>query len=272
MLVASHVVILALSIGIGCLGLMGGRLLNGLVQQLPVLWDATRQMPISVESLKFPKTITIFSLIQLECVDCAIKIPVKRQLCLLAYFLGIKQCTNCQKSLSLHFLVLEIVTAVLTCLLFYFFGCSPKFWITLGFSYVILLIACFDMEYYLVPDFLTLPLLWVGLFLGTIHFFVLPEQAIWGAVLGYGFLWLINALFCWCRGVDGIGGGDMKLLAALGAWLGAYSILPILILASIIALVLGVGIMIWKKYPFERPLPFAPFLGVSGTFLLLYYR
>jgi leader peptidase (prepilin peptidase)/N-methyltransferase len=131
-------------------------------------------------------------------------------------------------------------------------------------------LAGIDLRTTLLPDQLTLSLLWIGLGLSTITLFTSPSQAIFGAIAGYLSLWTVYKLFKWLTGKEGMGYGDFKLLAALGAWCGATAILPIVLISSLIGAVVGTIWISWRGADRATPIPFGPYLAAAGWVQLLW--
>ena len=132
-----------------------------------------------------------------------------------------------------------------------------------------IVLSFIDFDHHLLPDDITLPLLWLGLLVNTYSIFASLESAVFGAFLGYGILWLVYWIFKLATGKDGMGFGDFKLLAALGAWLGWESIPSIILMASVTGAVIGVSQMMIQKLSKETPIPFGPYLASAGMLILL---
>lgn len=152
-----------------------------------------------------------------------------------------------------------------------YFGLGAKTLTNLFLAYGLLLLAYIDFKHYLLPDCLTLPVLWLGLFCNSFNLFVLTSQAIWGAIVGYSSLRIIAALFKYLRGVDGIGQGDMKLFALFGAWWGISPLIFIIMTSSLLGILGTLVQMAWKKHSAQSPIPFGPYMVFSG-FLVMFFR
>ncbi len=183
------------------------------------------------------------------------------------------RCGHCGASITARYIIVELITALC------FAGSSWQFGLTLtGIAYAVFMavaISLFfiDLETYLLPDKLTLPLLWLGLVASTFGITTVdPLDAIWGACLGFGLPWSVNQLYKLVRKHDGFGGGDFKLLAALGAWTGWLQIVPILSLASILGLLTIGAISVFKRQQLSmnKAFPFGPFLIASGVGVILF--
>lgn len=189
---------------------------------------------------------------------------------LLSYVLLRGRCRACQQSYGLRYPAIELLTAVLFAYCGWRWGLSLSGALWASFCATLIVLACIDWEQTLLPDHLVLPLLWLGL-LGAASggLSTSLQDAVWGAAAGYLILWSISKLYFLLRGVPGMGHGDFKLLAALGAWLGWQALLPVLLLSSITGLMAG---CLFKLLHRLRPggyFPFGPFLGLAGLLVLL---
>ncbi|MDF3054272.1 MAG: methyltransferase [Gammaproteobacteria bacterium] len=178
------------------------------------------------------------------------------------------------KYFILRCMVVEIATIIILSLLIYEVGASwlllPYLTLACGF----LLLAIIDSEHHLLPDAITLPLLWVGLFVNSFDLLTSTQQAIWGAIIGYSSLYSVSRIFKHLRGIEGLGLGDCKLFAIFGAWWGVHALLPTLFIASLVGSVIGISRLFLKKRgSLTEPIPFGPYLilGVVLTNLYEYY-
>ena len=183
------------------------------------------------------------------------------------------KCRYCTKSISVRYIGVELVTGLSFAWAFIQFG---QTWITIFyccFFALLIVLFCIDLETFYLPDYFTYSVLWLGLFGSAMDILpLMPVDAILGACIGYSLPWAVNFLYRFWRRRDGFGGGDFKLLAALGAWLGASTIIPILAIASVLALLaMGAVILMRKeKFSLERMLPFGPFLILAGVLVLVW--
>lgn len=167
--------------------------------------------------------------------------------------------------------MMAITTALIFIFLFHKFGAS---WLLLAYAILtcgFILLVVIDSEHYLLPDVITLPLLWLGLLGNTFNLFTSAEQSIWGAILGYLSLYLVSGMFRQLRGVEGLGLGDCKLFAVFGAWWGMHALLPILLTASLTGSVVGVGRVLMSKQSLTTPIPFGPYLILGAAVFLVFF-
>jgi leader peptidase (prepilin peptidase)/N-methyltransferase len=171
----------------------------------------------------------------------------------------------------------ELCTAILTALVVIRFGFTAESMFAVIFTWFLIVIALIDYDTQLIPDLLSLPLLWIGLALSLFHpvtgsqvLFVAPKDAIVGALAGYLSLWSVYHVFRMLTGKEGMGYGDFKLLAAIGAWIGYQSLPLVILLSAFVGAVVGVTLIALKRQSRETPMPFGPYLAAAGWFALLY--
>lgn len=206
-----------------------------------------------------------------RCPHCQQSLRWFENIPVLSYLWLRGRCRACQQAISLRYPLVELLTAALFVLAFATYGLSWEAIIWAGFLYTLVLMSFIDLDEMLLPDQLTLPLLWAGLILAAAGLLpVTPVASIAGAVAGYLFLWLLFWGFKFLTGKDGMGYGDFKLLAALGAWLG-WQALPLVVLLASLAGVLGaVLLMLAGRHQRTQPMPFGPWLAVGGVVTAFY--
>jgi leader peptidase (prepilin peptidase)/N-methyltransferase len=254
------------------IGLFIGSFLNVVIHRLPrMMQRATDNYLAEEQGLPLPHT-TRYDLFlpRSQCTGCGNALPLHHNVPLLSYLLLRGRCGGCGNAIPRRYPIVELLAAALSAVLIWHFGSGLRGLSALLLMYFLLVMAWIDAETGLLPDSLTLPLIWCGL-LVNLHGMIVPlSDAVLGALAGYLALWLIFQLYRLIAGKDGMGYGDFKLLAALGAWLG-WSMLPvILLLASIAGLAVGVTLQLAGKRRSGAMLPFGPFLAASGMFSLFY--
>ena len=180
------------------------------------------------------------------------------------------KCSNCKKSISRRYPIVELITACLGLLIAYRFGVSLQTLAALILVWFLIVLTLIDYDTQLLPDNITLPLLWIGLFFSLFNTFADLQSAVIGALAGYGFLWLVFQGFRLFTGKEGMGYGDFKLFAALGAWLGWQQLPFIILAASLVGAVLGIALIILFGRDKRVPIPFGPFLCTAGLISLLW--
>ncbi len=180
------------------------------------------------------------------------------------------RCSACRTPISPRYPLVELGCALLFAAIGLRFGATPQTLLWCGFAAVLLAASLIDWDTTLLPDSMTQPLAWAGLLGALLGWLPLsPEQALWGAIGGYMSLWSISQLFRLVTGKDGMGAGDFKLLAALGAWLGPAMLLPIVLGASVIGAIVGIGMKLAATLREGRYVPFGPFLAGGALVVML---
>ncbi len=178
------------------------------------------------------------------------------------------RCSACKAGISMRYPVIEVSTALMFAAIAWRFGSVPVTLLWCGFAAVLLVLALIDWDTTVLPDSLTLPLLWAGLIAAALGWTIALPAALWGATAGYLSLWSVYWLFKLTTGKEGMGYGDFKLLAALGAWLGWQMVVPMLLMASVIGAVVGIGMKLAANLREGRYVPFGPFLAGAGLVVM----
>ena len=204
------------------------------------------------------------------CPLCRKKIHWHDNIPILSYILLKGKCRFCDKKIAARYILLELLTILVTLVVYQMMGLHHKMFVSIVLSWWLLALMTIDIEHYLLPDQLTLSLLWLGLLVNLHGFFIPLPQAVLGAIAGYCLPWAIDSLYFLIRKKNGIGQGDWKLLAALGAWFGGPATFYILAVAAILATLCGVIGLLGKKLKFHSELPFGPFLCLA-TWIFLFF-
>ena len=191
-------------------------------------------------------------------------IPILSFLCLRGH------CAFCQVKISWRYPIVEGSCLLVSAMVIYHFGLTPQAALVLVFSFLLLVMIFIDIEHQLLPDSLTMGLLWLGLMSNYFALFVSLHQAVLGALLGYLSLWSIMHLYQYLTGKQGMGHGDFKLFAALGAWLGWQALPYIIILASLTGIIFGSFILWRQQQDKNTPIAFGPYLAIAAWIMLLY--
>lgn len=229
---------------IAIISLVVGSFLNVVIYRLP------RELSLSV-----PRSF---------CTNCKKTIPFYWNIPILSYILLKGRCRYCNVSISLQYPAVEILTLILSLIALFYWGFSVKLGFILLFIYFIIPMIFIDLYHYILPDELTLGLLWVGLIANIHSYFCLLPNAVIGAIVGYLSLWSIMKIHFLLTKKIGIGHGDFKLFAALGAWYGWNALPNILLLAAVPGIIVGGAYLMLNKKSKNTPIPFGPFLCTSG--------
>jgi leader peptidase (prepilin peptidase)/N-methyltransferase len=255
------------------LGLLVGSFLNVVVYRLPkmMLRDWKAQAREVLELPPEPQSET-FNLIlpHSRCPHCSHKIRAWENLPVVSYlFLGGK-CSSCKAPISKRYPLVELACGLISAFVAWHFGFGWQAAAVLVLSWGLLSMSLIDADHQLLPDAIVLPLLWLGLIVNAFGLFASLTDALWGAVAGYLALWCVFWLFKLITGKEGMGYGDIKLLAMLGAW-GGWQILPLtILLSSIVGAVLGVILLRLRNVETSTPIPFGPYLAIAGWIALLW--
>jgi leader peptidase (prepilin peptidase)/N-methyltransferase len=256
-----------------CLGLLVGSFLNVVIYRLPLMmesrWRSDCCELLEVDQGKAEAPLNLATP-NSHCPHCKAAIKPWQNIPVVSYlFLGGK-CSNCGTSISLRYPVIELVTGLMTLTLAFYFDASPALLGVILLTWALIALTMIDVDHQLLPDDITLPLMWLGLLFNLGNTYVSLQDAVIGAMAGYLILWSIYWLFKLLTGKEGMGYGDFKLLAALGAWLG-WQMLPIIILlSSLVGAVCGIALMVIKRRGKEIPIPFGPYLAMAGWIALLW--
>lgn len=204
-----------------------------------------------------------------RCPACGHHIRWYENIPVLSYVALRGRCASCKTHISLRYPFVELLTGLLFGAVAWRFGAQPTTLLWCALVAVLVALAGIDWDTTLLPDNLTLPLLWGGLLCSALGWTLPLSHAVWGAIAGYLSLWSVYWLFKLTTGKEGMGYGDFKLLAALGAWLGWQMILPIVLGASVIGAVVGIGMKLSSGLREGRYVPFGPFLAGGGIAVLL---
>lgn len=256
---------------VGLFGLAVGSFLNVVIHRLPLmLEDDWKRESSEVLGLAVPESKNI-SLARpgSHCPACGHAIAWHENIPVLSFLRLGGRCSACKTRISVRYPLVETLTGTLFALVAWRLGPTPAVVLWCGFMATLVALSGIDWDTTLLPDSLTLPLLWAGLIAAALGWTIPLSQALWGAVAGYLSLWTVYWLFKLLTGKEGMGFGDFKLLAALGAWLGIPMLLPIVLAASILGAVVGIIMKISGDLREGRYVPFGPFLAGAGVIVML---
>ncbi|MEQ1721167.1 MAG: A24 family peptidase [Nitrosomonas sp.] len=256
---------------VSIIGLMVGSFLNVVIYRLPeMIKRSWLQQCAELRGETAPVFIKLNLMIpRSACIYCGHKITALENIPIISYLVLRGRCKQCKKHISLRYPFVEAVTALMSGLVAWHFGFSLLALAALIFVWALIVLAVIDLDTQLLPDDITLPLLWLGILINLSNGFTDIQGAVIGAVVGYLSLWLTYWCFKLVTGKEGMGYGDFKLLAAIGAWLG-WGMLPIVIIfSSLMGAIVGIGLIMSAKHNKNMPIPFGPYL-VSGALIALF--
>jgi len=253
-------------------GLAVGSFLNVVIHRLPKMMEAEwRAQCADLEGRQLDEK-GVYNLWtpRSHCPACSAPVRAIDNIPVVSYLALRGKCAACGARISSRYPTVETVTAVLSAAIAWRFGWGAAGLLALLFTWMLIALTFIDADTTLLPDGITLPLLWLGLLANAWNVFVPLHDAVLGAAAGYLILWSIYWLFKLTTGKEGMGYGDFKLLAALGAWLGWKMLLPIILLSSVVGAVIGIVLILLARRGREIPIPFGPYLAAAGLISLVY--
>lgn len=266
------------------LGLCVGSFLNVVIHRIPLMMQYEWRQECSQFLAQQPdmpqnQAATITSIVAKDipitlskpashCPRCTHKIQWYENIPVISWLLLRGRCSHCKTSISLRYPSVELLTALLSGLVIYHFGVSAVGLSALILVWTLIALTGIDFDTQLLPDRLTFPLAGLGLAVNSQGWFVTPTQSIWGLLLGFLSLWIVVKVFYLITKKQGMGQGDFKLLAVLGAWLGPLMLPFIILLSSLLGSVVGIALL--KKHGESKPFAFGPYIAIAGIIALLY--
>ncbi len=258
------------------LGLTVGSFLNVIIYRLPVMLDRewTQQCHDYLQhdatdtetraekfNLSYPPS---------TCPQCQHKIRAWENIPVISYIMLGGKCSHCKTPISIQYPLVETVTAILSVFVAWHFGATAQTMAALILTWSLVALTMIDAQKQILPDNITQPLLWLGIIVNIPKLFTSIESSVTGAIAGYLILWFIYHLFRILTGKEGMGYGDFKLLAALGAWMG-WEMLPlIIVLSSVVGAIIGIAMIVFRKHDKGVPIPFGPYLAIAGWIAFLW--
>lgn len=245
-----------------------GSFLNVVIYRLPIMME--REWNAQYDNN--PEEATEFNLSKpaSTCPSCGHKIKWYENIPVLSYAYLKGKCSQCKSPISLRYPFVELLSAVSVGFAIYTYGLNEIGFSVALLSWGLICLIFIDIDHQLLPDRITLPLLWLGLLVNSFNTFTTLEYAVYGAMAGYLSLWSVYWLFKLITGKEGMGYGDFKLLAALGAWVGITQIPLIILLSSLVGAVFGICLIAFRKHGKEIPIPFGPYLAIAGWIALFW--
>ena len=268
----------------GLLGLCVGSFLNVVIHRTPLMMVSAWRQECSqfiYEQADMPRehTMPLVNIVDTDtpitlshpasrCPHCTHKIKWYENIPLISWILLRGRCSDCKAAIGLRYPIVELVTALLSVLVIYHFGVGMVGLSALVLVWTLIALTGIDFDTQLLPDRLTFPLAGLGLAVNSQGWFVPPTQSIWGLLLGFLSLWIVVKIFYLITKKHGMGQGDFKLLAVLGAWLGPMMLPLIILLSSLLGSI--VGLILMKKQGESKPFAFGPYIAIAGIVALLY--
>jgi leader peptidase (prepilin peptidase)/N-methyltransferase len=251
----------------GVLGLLVGSFLNVVILRLPErlahAWRSEAQDILELDAAQDPVPPGLVREPS-HCPHCKHRLSALDNIPLFGWLLLRGRCRYCQTKISIQYPLVELLSGLLSAVVVWKFGPSWAALAGLALTWTLIALSGIDFRTQLLPDQLTYPLLWLGLLLSLLPMFVAAPASILAAAIGYLSLWSVYWVFKLLTGKEGMGHGDFKLLAALGAWMGPVSLLPIVLLSSLIGALVGGTLIALRRHDREIPMPFGPFIAAAG--------
>lgn len=264
---------------VGLFSLFVGSFLNVVIHRLPIMMETGWRQECheflgtseegDAETVKDSKPFNLM-VPRSRCPSCDTLITASQNIPVLSYALLKGKCGSCGTHISAQYPLIELITMILSMLVAYELGFGWQALAGVIITWALVALSVIDLKHTLLPDDITLPLLWMGLLASLIPVFVEPQTAIVGAAAGYLSLWSVYWLFKLVTGKEGMGYGDFKLLAVFGAFLGWESLPTIILLSSVVGAVVGITMIIVRGRDRNIPIPFGPYLAAAGWLTMLY--
>jgi leader peptidase (prepilin peptidase)/N-methyltransferase len=254
-------------------GLAVGSFLNVVIHRLPKMMESEWRAQCAELSGSAPPDEPRYNLVvpRSTCPACGTAIRARDNIPVVSWLLLRGKCAHCAAPISPRYPLVEALTAALSALVIWKFGANSTGFAVCVFTWILIALTFIDADTTLLPDDLTIPLLWLGLLanlFAVIPAVTLPEAVI-GAVAGYLILWSVYWVFRLATGKEGMGYGDFKLLAALGAWLGWKALLPVLLLSSVVGAMVGIAMIVLQRRGRGVQIPFGPYLATAGFLVMM---
>jgi leader peptidase (prepilin peptidase)/N-methyltransferase len=252
-----------------------GSFLNVVIHRLPIMmengWQRECQALLNNSEAEQTEEPSFNLMVPRSCCpNCKALVKSWQNIPVISYiFLGGK-CASCKTPISIQYPLIELITTVLSVMVALHFGVSVQALAGIIITWSLIALTVIDFKHTLLPDDITLPLLWLGLIASLFPVFVSPQSAIVGAAIGYLSLWSIYWLFKLVTGKEGMGYGDFKLLGLLGAWFGWQMIPIIILLSSVVGAIVGISLIVIKGRDKNIPIPFGPYLAAAGWLAMMY--
>lgn len=254
------------------LGLLVGSFLNVVIHRLPLMmergWQAQCKDYLG-ESLAEQAPLTLAKPAS-HCTHCGHKIRFYENIPVLSYLWLRGKCSSCRQAISIRYPLIELLTAIMSAVIAWHYGFGWQAGTALLLTWALIALSMIDADHQLLPDAITLPFLWLGLTLSLFPVFADMRSSLIGAIAGYLSLWTVYQLFKLLTGKEGMGFGDFKLLALLGAWLGWQSLPMIILLSSVVGAVFGGAMIAIQGRDRAQPIPFGPYLAIAGWIAMLW--
>lgn len=261
--------------------LLVGSFLNVVIYRLPIMmyreWHEQCKELQEADTPELPEQPFNLVVPCSACPNCGNQITALQNIPVISYLFLRGRCAGCRQAISKRYPLVEILTAALAAICALRMGFGFEAVMAIGLTFTLVAISLIDYDHQLIPDSIVIPLLWVGLAMSLFHdevggtfLFVSPVDSIIGAIAGYLSLWSVYKVFKLITGKEGMGYGDFKLLAALGAWLGWQSLHLVILLSAVVGALFGIAMIVFRGRDRQLPIPFGPYLAAAGWVTMLW--
>ena len=257
---------------VALLGLMVGSFLNVVIHRLPRMMEREWREQCSTLDEEGAAPAAPYNLVvpRSACPACGHMISAWENLPLISWLILRGRCAHCKAPISPRYPIVEALTAIISAYVAWHFGFGPTALAALLFAWALIALTFIDFDTQLLPDSITQPLIWLGLLLNLNGYFTTLDSALIGTVVGYLSLWSVYWLFKLVTKKEGMGYGDFKLLAAIGAWMGWQMLPLVILLSSLVGAVVGISLILFAGHGRQIPIPFGPYLAGGGLIALLW--
>ena len=265
---------------VGLVSLCVGSFLNVVIYRLPLMmqreWQSECRLlfedELNTNQAKPKNTSEPFNLVKPNstCPKCKTALKPWQNIPIISWLILKGKCASCSNPISIRYPAIEAITALLSLVVAYTFGATEQALLYIVITWALVALTFIDIDHMLLPDQLTLPLVWLALIAAVAGITITPSDAIMGAAFGYLSLWSVFWLFKLLTGKEGMGYGDFKLLALFGALLGWQSLLTIILLSSVVGAIIGIALLSIQGKDKATPIPFGPYLAIAGWITLLW--
>jgi len=259
---------------VGIFSLLVGSFLNVVIYRLPRMmeqeWRNECSQYLQISQPDADQEPFNLLLPRSACPHCGHKITALENIPVISYILLGGKCKDCKNPISWRYPLVEIATCVLSVTVAVYFGATIQTLFAILLTWTLIVLTLIDYDHQLLPDSITLPVLWLGIICNLFGIFTDINSSVLGAIFGYLILWTVYITFKLVTGKEGMGHGDFKLLAMLGAWLGWQYLPLIIIISSMLGAIIGIALILFKSHGKNQPIPFGPYLALAGWVALLY--
>lgn len=265
------------TLAVGLLGLIVGSFLNVVILRLPVMMDREWQTQCAEvldtpEKEKAPAQPERFDLVvpRSRCPSCGHPVTALQNIPVVSYLFLRGRCAVCRTKISIRYPVVEILCGILSAAVAWHFGVGFAALGALLLTWALVALTFIDFDHQLLPDSITLPFLWLGLAFNLFATYTDSASSLIGAIAGYGALWSVYHVFKLLTGKEGMGYGDFKLLAMLGAWMGWQALPAVILISSLVGAIVGIALILLRGHDRNIPIPFGPYIATAGWITLLW--